>query len=679
MPGRSLQGGDVQVLADSNTDKETSQQNVVDDDFFGDNRDVVVVGSKDGDEEENIPCRYELLAAEACRQNCTCTTTISASFSQEIERIFGEAFSPGSRMLQNMMDVDDDLENFGVVIVNASIVTPPSNEGSGDLPYDPERPYDQALKDLQDHQKSCSAANDEVCAYIKKSFKCCCLNEITAYTECAYDIIYPNKFHLPSTCTYGCYESPIAPGLAVGIVVGVVVVAALSLTCMYYFGIHKRKAIRLFLKEPITKKHTLVGGNVCSIQGNSNVFNPKFEYGVSSMQGWRAKMEDRHIIAQSSPSDKMTNNKTESTSMAALPPNHALFCVMDGHGGISASDFASKHLIRILCREEVFLDYIYQLNLKDKRNNEELQDLFLLLERSLQHAFVDLDLDMLQTMKKEDARKRKKNMRNNIVSRTGKKRRQESDGMTETDIVNPSIEITEKDKNCDIEEAHIFTRENSMDCCEQGTTAVAVLLTPQFIICANVGDSRAVLCSERKSSKNSQVMAIPLSVDHKPDLPKEKERIERAGGVVTSNRIRSSIDNVGSLSVSRALGDFNYKKYQPLDKEETGMQIACRAQVSPVPEVTVQFPCTERDRFIVLACDGIWDVLSNDECVDLIQALFKEGESDIGLICEEVLEVCLEKGSRDNMSIILVKFPSQSVREGGGVAARRKLKLNTQV
>lgn len=71
------------------------------------------------------------------------------------------------------------------------------------------------------------------------------------------------------------------------------------------------------------------------------------------------------------------------------------------------------------------------------------------------------------------------------------------------------------------------------------------MLTPDYIICANAGDSRAIL------SRGGKVVA--LSEDHKPDNYAEKKRIEAAGGFVEENRVN------GSLNLSRSLGDFEYK------------------------------------------------------------------------------------------------------------------------
>jgi serine/threonine protein phosphatase PrpC len=79
-----------------------------------------------------------------------------------------------------------------------------------------------------------------------------------------------------------------------------------------------------------------------------------------------------------------------------------------------------------------------------------------------------------------------------------------------------------------------------------GCTATVVLVTDTEIYCANAGDSRGVVSNSGK--------AIEMSIDHKPELPTERERIEKAGGFVEENRVK------GVLNLSRSLGDLEYKQ-----------------------------------------------------------------------------------------------------------------------
>ncbi|KAM9016370.1 protein phosphatase 1B isoform 2-T7 [Ara ararauna] len=130
------------------------------------------------------------------------------------------------------------------------------------------------------------------------------------------------------------------------------------------------------------------------------------------------------------------------------------------------------------------------------------------------------------------------------------------------------------------------------------------------------------------------------AVDHKPCNPREKERIQNAGGSVMIQRVN------GSLAVSRALGDYDYKC---VDGKGPTEQL-----VSPEPEVC-EILRAEEDEFIILACDGIWDVMSNEELCEFVKSRL-EVSDDLEKVCNWVVDTCLHKGSRDNMSIVLVCF-----------------------
>jgi len=164
-----------------------------------------------------------------------------------------------------------------------------------------------------------------------------------------------------------------------------------------------------------------------------------------------------------------------------------------------------------------------------------------------------------------------------------------------------------------------------------GTTAVFGMITPTHIIVGNIGDSRSVMCRTGKT--------IAMSYDHKPTNPSEQSRIEAAGGSVTLSRVN------GDLAVSRALGDFSYKLRQDLPPEAQ--------QVSPEPEFQCE-PRQEGDQFLILCCDGIWDVMSNEEVNGFYLDRAKENGGNLGKCCEDLLDLCLERKSRDNMTAVCV-------------------------
>ena len=121
-----------------------------------------------------------------------------------------------------------------------------------------------------------------------------------------------------------------------------------------------------------------------------------------------------------------------------------------------------------------------------------------------------------------------------------------------------------------------------------GCTACVALFTKDSIICANSGDSRCVLARGTN--------ALEMSQDHKPDNVEELRRIEAAGGFVEEGRVR------GILSLSRALGDLEYKLNKKIGVE--AQMITC------VPEIK-KVELTSDDKFLIIACDGIWDCLTS--------------------------------------------------------------------
>ncbi|XP_042474852.1 probable protein phosphatase 2C 24 [Macadamia integrifolia] len=180
-------------------------------------------------------------------------------------------------------------------------------------------------------------------------------------------------------------------------------------------------------------------------------------------------------------------------------------------------------------------------------------------------------------------------------------------------------------------------------CDAVGSTAVVAIVTPDKIIVANCGDSRAVLSRGGK--------AITLSTDHKPDRPDELSRIETAGGRV----IYWDVPRVlGVLAMSRAIGD-NYLK--PFVISE--------------PEVTIT-DRTEEDECLILASDGLWDVLSNDTaCCIARKCLDGQAPSpppspgsdgDAGETSDKccsdasvlLTKVALARHSTDNVSVVVI-------------------------
>jgi serine/threonine protein phosphatase PrpC len=131
------------------------------------------------------------------------------------------------------------------------------------------------------------------------------------------------------------------------------------------------------------------------------------------------------------------------------------------------------------------------------------------------------------------------------------------------------------------------------------------------------------------------------SKDHKPSNTEETVRILKAGGFVRGGRVD------GDLAVSRSFGDFDLKQNTNLPR--------CSQKVSVEPDVK-QFARDDADEFIVLACDGVWDVIDSEPCVVWVRNALKT-QSDLGKVCEDLIEYCcVDLCSRDNISVLIVVF-----------------------
>ena len=327
-------------------------------------------------------------------------------------------------------------------------------------------------------------------------------------------------------------------------------------------------------------------------------------FAASGMKGWRVTMEDAHSCSPTIP--VLTPNGDHTIELE----DHSLYAVFDGHGGNLTSTYAGKHFLRIFAERTELRKYV----MLPKDGNKGRSDVtgIDLLRNALKGTFCDLDTELfrIQLEKNEQLR-----------------REEQKEAESKDDRNNGSGNSFLSSGGMDEKVKRKIER--------SGSTCVVVLLTPTHIICANAGDSRALLRRDNRS--------LPLSFDHKPSNLPEQERIGAAGGFVKAKRVD------GDLAVSRGLGDFSFKSLTELSPHKQKVIFA--------PDILVYPRDKAHDEFILLACDGVWDVANNEQCGDLVQQVFDEGETDLGLVVEEVLDSCLEKNSRDNMTMILVCLP----------------------
>ncbi|CAL8461814.1 g1345 [Coccomyxa elongata] len=183
---------------------------------------------------------------------------------------------------------------------------------------------------------------------------------------------------------------------------------------------------------------------------------------------------------------------------------------------------------------------------------------------------------------------------------------------------------------------------------DAGSTALAVLVVGSLVLVANAGDSRAVLSRRGK--------AIDLSRDHKPSCPSERERIAAAGGYVCGEGFLN-----GQLTVTRALGDFHPEllavqrardrlKYCVSDQEP----LELTGPLTSDPEIHSHTLIME-DEFMVVACDGLWDMLSSQRCIEIARQHLRD-HNDPQSCAQLLVDTCLAKHATDNVTAIVVCF-----------------------
>ncbi|RMZ70385.1 phosphatase 2c [Pyrenophora seminiperda CCB06] len=144
---------------------------------------------------------------------------------------------------------------------------------------------------------------------------------------------------------------------------------------------------------------------------------------------------------------------------------------------------------------------------------------------------------------------------------------------------------------------------------------------------ANVGDARIVLCRNGR--------ALRLSYDHKGSDENEGRRVASAGGLILNNRVN------GVLAVTRALGDAYMKDL-----------------VTGHPYTTETVIQADQDEFLILACDGLWDVCSDQEAVDLVRQVHDPQEAS-----KKLVDYALARFSTDNLSCMVVRFDNKALRQ----------------
>lgn len=190
-----------------------------------------------------------------------------------------------------------------------------------------------------------------------------------------------------------------------------------------------------------------------------------------------------------------------------------------------------------------------------------------------------------------------------------------------------------------------FIENDLIDVNYSGSTAVAVYVKGKTCMCANVGDSRAII---GRFTEKWEV--VELSYDHKPDNEYEKMRIESYGGRVEPykepngkyigpHRVWLKNVQIPGLAMSRSFGDL----------------VAASVGVISDPDISL-YNLTSKDKFILIASDGIWEYLSNQLCVDVVSKFYELG--DIEKAADEIMKIAVNAWAehddvQDDITIVI--------------------------
>ena len=200
---------------------------------------------------------------------------------------------------------------------------------------------------------------------------------------------------------------------------------------------------------------------------------------------------------------------------------------------------------------------------------------------------------------------------------------------------------------------HALKKED-IDYKNSGTTCVLVIHVGEHIICANAGDSRAILIFDEENDENlNSIKVFPLSFDNKPENPQEKERILKMGGTVEKlknkkghgigpYRVWIKNKDYPGLAMSRSIGDFHGKK----------------VGVIADPEI-IEYNLSIYSKFITICSDGVWEFLNNEDVMNIGKKFYLENNPRG--FCKELISKSVqywekEDSAIDDITVVIVFF-----------------------
>lgn len=306
---------------------------------------------------------------------------------------------------------------------------------------------------------------------------------------------------------------------------------------------------------------------------------------------------------------EIASHETDTPSIEVMETDNGYFAIFDGHAGTFAADWCGKKL-------HIILEDMIRMN-----PNIPMPELL-----DLTFTRVDAQLEKLPLKNSGCtaviAVLRWEDRIPNPQTATGSTPIAPATAATYK-VVNQSSKTDEQSKNdpSNSEKSSLPETKGNLSLGEATHAKLRITATRQRVLyTANVGDARIVLCRKGK--------AFRLSYDHKGSDENEGKRVANAGGLILNNRVN------GVLAVTRALGD-NYMK-----DLVTGHPYTTETIIQP-----------DTDEFIILACDGLWDVCSDQEAVNLVREI-----DDPTSAAKRLVDYALSRFSTDNLSCMVVRF-----------------------
>lgn len=464
-----------------------------------------------------------------------------------------------------------------------------------------------------------------------------------------------------------------------------------------------------YLSTPVTDK--------CYEEGDDG----DLTWGVVDMQGWRKSMEDAHIAqtdvplpqaggANSASNENQDQGEGEGNPESESSTDHAkVFAVFDGHGGAEVARFCQLYLIDVLTNEEhwngekvdvgeALISSFHHLDrlVDNEGRREEIEKLRndkpdaserrSVAETALPPTVVEefeeekkveetITFQSVQDTTEDESQNDSEAVVGDASDAEFESATDNNDEGDETTIdisvddslslfkklltitnkgganpvklnINPGASETETETEEENKKEIVPTIiQNGRQICNlpdhpvhAGCTAVCAVINGTTLTVANAGDSRVVL-------GRAEGVTEPMSYDHKPMHETEMKRITEAGGFVNQfGRVN------GNLNLSRSIGDLKYKQVPNI--------LPSAQMITAEPDIK-QIELKPDDEFIILACDGIWDCLTNEEAVKYVHdRIDTKSPTEIGIeMLDEIISVdprVTQGIGGDNMTVMIV-------------------------